>query len=98
MQKGRRPRRPHGRSAGVDIADLYIFLDPNDNTKVCILGTVQGFIVPGEAVNFGSFDPNVQYRFDIENTGDAKADASITITFSERKNTTDPQTATVVLP
>ena len=63
--------------SGADIADVFLFLDPTDNTKVCILGTVHGFIVPGEAANFAAFDPNVKYRFDIENTGDAKADAFI---------------------
>ena len=84
--------------AGADIADVFAFLDPNDNTKVVIIGTVHGFIVPGEAGNFGAFDPQVQYRFDLEQTGDAKADSSITITFSERTGGTAPQTATVQLP
>ena len=70
--------------AGADIADLFMFRDPNDNTKVILVGTVHGFIVPGEAGNFGAFDPSVQYRFDLEQTGDAKPDASIIVTFSER--------------
>ena len=34
--------------AGADIADVFAFLDPNDNTKVVIIGTVHGFIVPGD--------------------------------------------------
>jgi len=83
---------------GADIADLFLFLDPNDNTRVILIGTVHGFIVPGEAGNFAAFDPTVQYRFDLEQTGDAKADASIIVTFSERTGSTDPQIATVVLP
>src|SRR5580704_15683401 len=70
--------------SGADIADVFAFLDPADNTKVCIIGTVHGFIVPGEAGNFAAFDPNIQYRFDLEQTGDAKPDASIFVTFSER--------------
>jgi hypothetical protein len=28
--------------------------------------TVSGFIVPAEAVNFGIFDHNVRYRFELE--------------------------------
>jgi len=84
--------------SGADIADVFAFLDPNDNTKVIIIGTVHGFIVPGEAGNFAAFDPQLQYRFDLEQTGDAKADASITVTFSERTAGTAPQTATVTLP
>jgi hypothetical protein len=83
--------------AGADIADVFAFLDPNDNTRVIIIGTVHGFIVPGEAGNFAAFDPLVQYRFDIEQTGDAKADSSITLKFSERTAATAPQTATITL-
>jgi hypothetical protein len=83
--------------AGADIADVFAFLDPNDNTRVIIIGTVHGFIVPGEAGNFAAFDPLIQYRFDIEQTGDAKADSSILLRFSERTAATDPQTATITL-
>lgn len=92
-----------------DLADVYFFLDPNDNTKAVLLMTVRGFIVPGEAVNFGIFDPNVHYRFDIENTGDAANDAHYDITFSPRTAIAGPsprpilqipqaQTATIRLP
>ena len=84
---------------GADIADVFAFLDPNDNTKVCIIGTVHGFIVPGEAPNFAAFDPNVKFRFNLEQTGDAKPDEYIEVTFSERTTTaTAPQTATIRLP
>ena len=83
---------------GADIADVFAFLDPNDNTKVVIIGTVHGFIVPGEAGNFAAFDPNVKFRFNLEQTGDAKPDQFIDVTFSERTDSTAPQTATVRLP
>src|SRR4051812_37275911 len=54
---------------GADIADLYLFMDPNQATKdnVIVIGTVHGFIVPGEAGNFAAFDPNVKFRFEIYN-------------------------------
>src|ERR1700710_2306794 len=52
---------------GADIADAYLFLDPNDNSKVIIIGTVHGFIVPGEAGNVAAFDSNIKYRFEIFN-------------------------------
>src|SRR5437868_4536041 len=81
-----------------DIADVYAFLDPNDNSKVIIEATLYGFIVPGEAVNFGAFDPRVRYLFGIETTGDARIDQTIDIRFSERTSTTAPQTATIILP
>ncbi len=78
-----------------DIADVFFFLDPNDNTKAIIIGTVRGFIVPSEAVNFGIFDPNVRYRFQIENTGNAIPDKTIDVTFSKRTSTSSAQTATI---
>lgn len=82
----------------IDQGDTYAFLDPNDNSKVIIALTTRGFIVPGEAVNFGFFDSRVRYRFEIETTGDARSDQSINITFNERTSPTTPQTATVELP
>jgi len=52
---------------GADIADLYFFRDPNDATRVVLIATMRGFIVPGEAVNFAIFDPVVRYRFELYN-------------------------------
>src|SRR6266567_4730832 len=69
---------------GADLADVYFFLDPNDNSKLILITTVRGFIVPGEAVNFAIFDPSVQFRLEIENTGDAKPDEFFEISFSPR--------------
>jgi hypothetical protein len=81
-----------------DIGDVYAFVDPNDDTKMVFAFTVLGFIVPSEQVNQGGFDPHSRYRIELEETGDAKADRFIDITFSERTSRTDPQTATIVLP
>lgn len=67
-----------------DLNDVYFFLDPNDNTKVIMIMTIHGFIVPGENSNFGIFDPAVRYRFEIEQNGDAKPDAFIDVRFSQR--------------
>ncbi|HKQ78803.1 MAG TPA: DUF4331 family protein [Blastocatellia bacterium] len=79
-----------------DLNDAFFFLDPNDNSKVIVLLTFHGFIVPSEAVNFGVFDPNLRYRFEIEANGDATPDGFIDVTFSEKINTgATPQTATV---
>ena len=55
---------------GADIADVYAFLDPNDNAKVILAFDVHGFIVPGENGNLSGFDHDVLFRFNIENTGD----------------------------
>jgi hypothetical protein len=92
-----------------DLGDLYFFLDPNDNSKAVLISTVRGFIVPGEAVNFAIFDEKVHFRFEIENTGDAKPDFFIDVDFSERAADPGPpgkevlqvpkaQTATIRLP
>lgn len=85
-----------GADRSADINDVYLFLDPTDNTKVVILLTVHGFIVPAEAVNFGVFDPNLRYRFEIDASGDVAPDGFIDVTFSEKINSgATPQTATV---
>jgi len=81
-----------------DLADTYLFVDPTDNTKVFIAMTAQGFIVPGEAVNFVGFDQNIRYRFEIETTGDPRVDKFIDIRFSPRTVANAPQTATITLP
>jgi hypothetical protein len=78
-----------------DIADVFTFLDPNDNTKVILAMDVEGFIVPSEMVNLGFFSPEVLFEFQIENTGDAVPDRFIDITFSPQTSQTQPQTATV---
>ncbi|HMV82780.1 MAG TPA: DUF4331 family protein [Blastocatellia bacterium] len=92
----------HGDSPSVagdrsaDLADLYMFLDPNDNTKLIVLSTVHGFIVPGEAVNFGLFDHTIRYRIDIEANGDTTFDGYIDVNFSEKVNSgATPQTVTI---
>lgn len=81
-----------------DIGDTYAFLDPNDNTKMVIALDVEGFIVPSELGNLGFFADDVTYRFEIENTGDAKADLNIDVTFSKQTSRSEPQTATIKLP
>lgn len=80
-----------------DIGDVYAFLDPNDNSRVVVVMTTQGFIVPGEAVNFGIFDHNLRYRFELETTGDAIVDQVIDVTFTEKAGAAgSPQIGSVV--
>lgn len=84
---------------GADIADVFIFLDPNDNSKVILAVTIHGFIVPNEAVNFGVFDPNIRYRFELETNGDAKPDQFLDVRFTPKTQaSSQQQTATVNLP
>jgi hypothetical protein len=82
-----------------DLGDIYAFLDPNDNTRLVVIITAQGFIVPGEAVNFSVFDHQLSYGINFETTGDAAPDQRIRIRFSRKRNAaSDPQTATIRLP
>jgi len=83
---------------GSDIADVYAFLDPNDNSKVILAFDVHGFIVPSENGNLGGFDPDVLFRFNIENTGDAVPDKFIEVKFDEQMSRSTPQTARITLP
>jgi hypothetical protein len=88
-----------GADRSTDIADVYAFLDPNDNSRVVILFNVGGFIVPGEAANFGFFDPALRFRLELETTGDARPDASIEYRFEPRTGGANtPQRVTVELP
>src|SRR5205823_8918769 len=77
--------------------DVYFFLDPNDNSKVIIASDVHGFIVPAENANLGFFDNNVRFHYQIENTGDARGDLFIDVTFSKQTSRATPQTATIAL-
>ena len=83
---------------GSDIDDNWAFLDPNDNSKVVLIMSTQGFIVSGEHFGMPIFDSNIRYRFEIENTGDAKADAFVDVYYSKGLGRVMPQTATIELP
>lgn len=81
-----------------DIADVYAFLDPNDNSKVVLAMDVEGFVVPAEVLNLCCYPEDVTYRFEIENTGDSKPDKFIDVTFGPHGSRRAAQIATVKLP
>ncbi len=83
---------------GSDLADTYAFLDPNDNSKVVLLMSTQAFVVSGEHFGMAIFDHNIRYRFEIENTGDAKPDTFVDVYYSKGLGRVTPQTATIELP
>src|SRR5437762_9917352 len=80
-----------------DIADVYTFLDPNDNSKVILAFDVHGFIVPGENGNLSGFDKDVLFRFNIENTADAAPDEFIYVNFDQQTSRSQPQTAHITI-
>ncbi len=83
---------------GSDLNDTWAFLDPNDNSKVVIAMSTQPFILSSEAIGQAIFDNNIRYRFEIENTGDAKPDRFVDVTYSQGLGRLKPQTATIRLP
>ncbi|MDQ3042554.1 MAG: DUF4331 domain-containing protein [Acidobacteriota bacterium] len=83
---------------GSDLTDTFAFLDPNDNSKVALIMSTQGFIVSGEHFGMAIFDNNIRYRFEIENTGDAKPDTFVDVYYSKGLGRVTPQTATIELP
>ena len=86
-----------GNNQSTDIADVFAFLDPNDNSRLVLALTQRGFIAAGENANFGIFDQFLQYRFVLETTGDAEPDQFINITFTAPAGSGGPQTATIHL-
>nr|MBA3320729.1 DUF4331 family protein [Pyrinomonadaceae bacterium] len=65
-----------------DINDMYFFLDPNDNTRVVLIMTINPFLISTEIIGQAIFDHNIRYRFEIENTGDARPDRFVDVTFN----------------
>jgi hypothetical protein len=87
-----------GSVPNADIGDGFLFLDPNDNSRLVIAMTLQGFIPAGEAVNLSVFDPLLTYRFELETTSDARPDQFITVKFSRKVTSgVTPQTATITI-
>jgi len=82
---------------GSDIADMWAFLDPNDNSQVILMMSTQGFVVSGEHFGEVIFDHNIRYRFEIENTGDAKPDLFLDVNYSPGLGRLTTQTATITL-
>ncbi len=64
-----------------DLNDIYVFPNPSDASRLCIMLTVNPFIVPEQ--NAGTnFSENVRYRFEIDHNNDGKPERTILFTFS----------------
>lgn len=81
-----------------DLNDVYAFLDPNDNSQVVIVFTTNPFLLSSEAIGQVIFDHNLRYQIQIENTGDARPDRFLNVTFSQGVGRLEPQEATIRLP
>src|SRR5262245_8171363 len=65
----------------LDLLDCYAFLEPADNTRIVLACDVHGFIVPAENSNASAFKEDALFRFNIENTGDARPDMFLDVFF-----------------
>ena len=78
----------------------HVVLDPNDNSKVVMIMTINPFLISSEIIGQAIFDHNIRYRFEIENTGDAAPDRFIDVRFNRYvgRELEPGQMATVLLP
>jgi uncharacterized protein DUF4331 len=63
----------------MDMTDVYAFPGSAPGRIALVLNS-WAFITPGQTANV-SFDPNLLYQFKIDNTGDAKEDLVMQVTF-----------------
>lgn len=64
-----------------DLNDIYVFPNPNDASRLCIMLTVNPFIVPEQ--NAGTnFSEQVRYRFEVDHNNDGRPERTILFTFS----------------
>ncbi len=64
----------------MDMTDVYVFPGATPDRIVLVLNS-WAFLTPAQS-STTSFDPNLLYQFKIDNTGDAKEDRVIQVTFS----------------
>src|SRR5437867_12312725 len=59
-----------------DITDFFMFRDyaPGQQDKVVLIMDVIPGEEPSSGPNYWNFDPNVLYRFSVDNNGDGRAD------------------------
>ncbi|HXH31931.1 MAG TPA: DUF4331 family protein [Bacteriovoracaceae bacterium] len=81
-----------------DLNDTWAFLDPNDNTQMVLMMSTNPFLLSAEIIGQAIWDSNVRYRFEIETTGDAKADKYVDVRFSKGVGRLQTQDATITLP
>ncbi len=79
-----------------DINDMYFFLNPNDNSRVVMIMTINPFLISSEIIGQAIFDHNLRYRFEIENNGDATPDIFFDVRFTRGVGRETAQTATIL--
>ena len=62
------------RDPAADITDFYMFVSPEDSSKVVFIMNVLPLQAPYSGPNFHQFDDNVMYEINIDNEGDGEED------------------------
>jgi hypothetical protein len=73
-----------------DLSDVFVFLNPNDPSKVVFALAVNPFSVPGVRASY-SFDPDVLYQIKLDNTGNGREDLVIQARFEGFESARDPR-------
>ncbi|GAA1287749.1 hypothetical protein GCM10009609_62800 [Pseudonocardia aurantiaca] len=76
-----------GDDARLDLTDLFAFTSPDDPGKTVLIMDCDTFLTRPD------FHPDAVYRINIDNDGDAHADAAFSFVFSEPENGTQTATA-----
>lgn len=77
-----------GGDARLDFTDLFVFSEPGDHDKTVLIFDCDPFLTGSE------FHPDAVYRLNVDNDGDALADAAFSFVFSDPAD--GPQTATAL--
>lgn len=64
----------------MDLTDVYAFPSPTTGRIVLAMNT-RAFLTPGQTAST-TFDPNLLYQFKVDNTGDAREDRVIQVSFT----------------
>lgn len=75
--------------ASADITDFYMFISPEDSTKVVLIMNVNPMSLPGGGPNFHRFDDRVLYAINVDNEGDGEEDISFQVQFETTYTATD---------
>lgn len=68
--------------ASADISDFYMFISPEDSSKVVMIMNVNPMELPGGGPNFHRFDDRVLYAINVDNEGDGEEDISFQVQFA----------------
>ena len=76
-----------GDDARLDLTDLFVFASPQSAGKTVLIFDVNPFMTGAD------FHPDGVYSINVDNDGDALADATFTFVFSESNGGTQTRTA-----